>query len=173
MPLDAVSHYGHETPALQLLWRRWRSGYLWGVGELLRASLGQQRLGLVLQEVREVRIYAAVLLWWLALAVLWLWPASVWPAYMRPGLTGALPLAGLVLLLTPVALMSWRKRSLPRGLYAVMAWSFNTAGMLRGLLRRPQYVMARVDSLLLQEAAVMTPASLSKPHWNSLNRESL
>lgn len=158
MPLDAVSHYGHETPALQLLWRRWRSGYLWGVGELLRASLGHPRLRLVLQEVREVRIYAAVLLWWLALASLWLWPASLWPASLWPGFPGFRPAAGLALLLTPVALMAWRKRSLSRGLYAVLAWSFNAAGMLRGLLRRPQYAQARVDSRMLQEAAVMTAA---------------
>ena len=173
MPLDAVSHYGHETPALRLLWRRWRSGYLWGVGELLRASLGQPRLGLVLQEVREVRIYAAVLLWWLALAALWLWPASLWPASLWPGFPGFRPAAGLALLLTPVALMAWRKRSLSRGLYAVLAWSFNAAGMLRGLLRRPQYAQARVDSRMLQEADVLTPAAMSKPNLRSLVRKSV
>jgi hypothetical protein len=173
MPLDAVSHYGHETPALQLLWRRWRSGYLWGVGELLRASLGHPRLGLVLQEVREVRIYAAVLLWWAAMAALWLWPASLWPASLWPGFSGFRPAAGLTLLLTPVALMVWRKRSLSRGLYAVMAWSFNAAGMLRGLLHRPHHAQARVDSRMLQEAAVLTPAALSKPTLRSLVRKSV
>ena len=173
MPLDAVSHYGHETPALQLLWRRWRSGYLWGAGELLRASLGHTRLGLVLREVREVRIYAAVLLWWLALAALCLWPASLWPASLWPGFPGFRPAAGLALLLTPVALMTWRKRSLSRGLYAVLAWSFNAAGMLRGLLRRPQYAQARVDSRMLQEAAVLTPAAMSKPSLYSLVRKSV
>ena len=173
MPLDAVSHYGHETPALQLLWRRWRSGYLWGLGELLRASLGHSRLGMVLQEVREVRIYAAVLLWWLALAALWLWPASLWPAPLWPGFDGYRAVTGLALLLTPLALMVWRKRSLSRGLYGVLAWSFNAAGMLRGLLRRPQYAQARVDSRMLQEAAVLTPAAMSKPNLRSLVRTSV
>jgi glycosyltransferase involved in cell wall biosynthesis len=173
MPLDAVSHYGHETPALQLLWRRWRSGYLWGLGELLRASLGHSRLGMVLQEVREVRIYAAVLLWWLALAALWLWPASLWPAPLWPGFDGYRAVTGLALLLTPLALMVWRKRSLSRGLYAVLAWSFNAAGMLRGLLRRPQHSQGRVDSRLLQDVAVMTPEDLSKTHLRSLARKSI
>lgn len=173
MPLDAVSHYGHETPALQLLWRRWRSGYLWGVGELLRASLGHARLALVLQEVREVRIYAAVLLWWLALAAVWLWPASIlptsfWPASIGPELSGLRPMAGLALLLTPVALMAWRKRSLSRGLYAVLAWSFNAAGMLRGLLRRPQHAQTRVASRILQEAAVMPSAVTTKTSLRSV-----
>lgn len=173
MPLDAVSHYGHETPALQLLWRRWRSGYLWGLGELLRASLGHSRLGMVLQEVREVRIYAAVLLWWLALAALWLWPASLWPAPLWPGFDGYRAVTGLALLLTPLALMVWRKRSLSRGLYAVLAWSFNAAGMLRGLLRRPHHAQGRVDSRLLQDVAVMTPEDLSKTHLRSLARKSI
>jgi glycosyltransferase involved in cell wall biosynthesis len=168
MPVDAVSHYGHETPALQLLWKRWRNGYLWGLGELLRASLGQPRMALVWQEVREVRIYAAVLLWWLALAALWLWPASLWPASEWAAFAGFRPAAGLVLLLTPAALMAWRKRSVTRGLYAVLAWSFNAAGMLRGLLRRPRFSLTRVDSQLLQEAAVISPCSSSKRHLSPL-----
>jgi hypothetical protein len=130
-------------------------------------------LGLVLQEVREVRIYAAVLLWWAAMAALWLWPASLWPASLWPGFSGFRPAAGLTLLLTPVALMAWRKRSLSRGLYAVMAWSFNAAGMLRGLLHRPHHAQARVDSRMLQEAAVLTPAALSKPTLRSLVRKSV
>ena len=159
MPIDAVSHYGHETPALQLLWRRWRSGYLWGLGELLRASAGQPRMALVLQEVREVRIYAAVLLWWLAMAAVWLWPASLWPASVAPDVGVVRTGTGLVMLLAPVALMSWRKRSFTRGLYAVLAWCFNTAGMLRGLLKKPQYDQAHVDSRLLQDASLMSPAS--------------
>jgi glycosyltransferase involved in cell wall biosynthesis len=158
MPIDAVSHYGHETPALQLLWRRWRSGYLWGLGELLRASAGQARLALVLQEVREVRIYTAVLLWWLAMLALWLWPASVWPVSHWSDVAVFKVGAGLALLLAPVALMSWRKRSFTRGLYAVLAWCFNTAGMLRGLLKRPQFDRAHVDSRLLQDASLMRPA---------------
>jgi hypothetical protein len=156
-----------------LLWRRWRSGYLWGLGELLRASLGHSRLGMVLQEVREVRIYAAVLLWWLALAALWLWPASLWPAPLWPGFDGYRAVTGLALLLTPLALMVWRKRSLSRGLYAVLAWSFNAAGMLRGLLRRPHHAQGRVDSRLLQDVAVMTPEDLSKTHLRSLARKSI
>ena len=169
MPVDAVSHYGHETPALQLLWRRWRSGYLWGLGELLRASAGQARLALVLQEVREVRIYAAVLLWWLAMAALWLWPASLWPASVSSDVAVFRAGAGLALLLAPVVLMSWRKRSFTRGLYAVLAWCFNTAGMLRGLLKKPQYDQAHVDSQLLQEASFTSPADAPRRQLRTLS----
>jgi hypothetical protein len=122
--------------------------------------------------VREVRIYAAVLVWWLALAALWLWPASLWPASLWPGFDGYRAVTGLALLLTPLALMVWRKRSLSRGIYAVLAWSFNAAGMLRGLLRRPRHSQGHVDSRLLQDVAVMTPEDLSKTHLRSLARKS-
>lgn len=145
LPVNATSHYGHETQPYQLLWRRWRSGYLWGIGELLRASAHapRQRLLLALQEVREIRIYAAVLLWWIALLSLFFWPLS---AFARLG-------TALILLLAPLALMAWRKRSLAHGLYAVTAWCFNTAGMLRGLLQTPRFSQPLVDARLLQEAS--------------------
>ena len=149
LPVDAVSHYGHTTQPYQLLWRRWHSGYLWGLGEMLRASARgpQQRLRLALQEVREIRLYTAVLMWWLVLlALLWL-PAS---ATVRAA-------AMATLLLAPVALMTWRKRSLARGLYAVTAWCFNAAGMVRGLLQKPRFSQPIADSRLLQDASPIQP----------------
>ena len=153
LPVNATSHYGHETQPYRLLWRRWRSGYLWGIGELLRASAREprQRLLLALQEVREIRIYAAVLLWWLVLLTLIFWPAS---ALFRLS-------AALVLLLAPLALMAWRKRSVAHGLYAVTAWCFNTAGMLRGLLQTPRFSQPLVDARLLQEASPIPPRHAS------------
>jgi len=149
LPLDAVSHYGHTTQPYRLLWRRWHSGYLWGLGELLRASARgpRQRLRLAFQEIREIRLYAAVLMWWLVLlALLWL-PAS---ATVRTG-------AVTTLLLAPLALMTWRKRSLGRGLYAITAWCFNAAGMVRGLLQKPRFSQPVADSRLLQDASPVQP----------------
>lgn len=149
LPINATSHYGHETQPYRLLWRRWRSGYLWGIGELLRASAREprQRLLLALQEVREIRLYAAVLVWWAALLTLMLWPT---PATYRVS-------AVLVLLLAPLALMSWRKRSVAGGLYAVASCCFNAAGMLRGLLQKPRFSQPWVDSRLLQDASPIQP----------------
>ena len=149
LPVDAISHYGHESPPYQLLLRRWRSRYLWGLGELLRASARgpQRRLRLALQDVHEIRLYTVVLMWWMVLlTLLWL-PAS---ATVRTG-------AEATLLLAPLALMIWRKRSLTRGLYAVTAWCFNAAGMVCGLLKKPRFSQPIVDGLLLQDARPITP----------------
>jgi glycosyltransferase involved in cell wall biosynthesis len=157
MPLEAVSHYGHETPPYQLLRRRWRNGYLFGLGELLRASGDRQRLRLLLRELREVRLYAVVVLGWAALlAVLLLWPAAL--AWRLTLLAAALAAA--------VGLMSWRKRSFKRGVYAIVSWNFNAAGMLFGLLRRRTDASRAIESRLLQDtlgtpAPWVAPASLT------------
>ncbi len=152
LPIEAVSHYGHETPPYTLLLRRWRSGYIWGLGELLRASLKHDHLPLVLREVRELRLYAAVLVWWLALLTL---PFLTF----LPLTLGQRLVADALLLAFPVLVMSWRKRSFERGLYAVASWCVHAAGLLRGLARKqvdPKQPLAR---RVLQEAGyVAAPA---------------
>jgi hypothetical protein len=56
--------------------RRWRTRYICGLGELVRAAAGQPRLPLALQGLRELRLYLAVLLWWATLASIALWPVA-------------------------------------------------------------------------------------------------
>jgi hypothetical protein len=147
IPVDAVSHYGHETPPYQLLQRRWRSRYLWGLGELLRASTDGNRLQLVLQEVKELRIYAAVLLWWAVLLSIPFWPVSAFFALT----TGAIAITA------PVGLMTWRKHSFQSGLYAVVSWCFNAAGLVCGVLRQQIPAQRAIDSHMLQDADDTTP----------------
>ncbi len=144
MPVDAASHFGHESPPYKLLMRRWKSGYICGLGELLRGAYGKPHLLLVLREVRELRIYAAML-GLLALVLLLL----LWPAAALPRLAGAAALLAL-----PVAVMSWRKGSFERGLYAVVSWGVNVLGMLRGLLRTPMPPTRPVEGQVLQEGEV-------------------
>lgn len=154
MPVHAASHFGHDTPPYALLMRRWRSSYICGLGELLRAAWGQPRLKMVLREVRELRIYAATLGLLSLMTLLLVWPSAPWP---RLGWAAAL-------LAAPVVLMSWRKRSLERGVYAVVSWGFNTLGLLRGLLRRQRPAMQAVQSHLLQEGVVFaTPPEPELP----------
>jgi GT2 family glycosyltransferase len=141
LPIDAVSHEGHRTAAMALLWRRWRSGYAWGIGELLRACWGDRRRWLEVWRLREVRLYLGVLTLWLLLA-LWLLASRPNPL---PALTTALLAALAVLLLT-----SARKRSLSRGLYALLAWHVNTAGLLRGLLRKRHSTSRPIASRIIQ-----------------------
>jgi glycosyltransferase involved in cell wall biosynthesis len=141
IPVDSVTHYGHDAPPYALLMRRWRTRYVCGLGELLRAAAGKPHLRLVWQDLRELRIYLAVLVWWALLASVPFWPMSA-PA--RAGLFGALAAA-------PLMLMAWRKRSLSRAAYSVVSWCFNAAGLVRGLLREHRPPAGPISSRVVRE----------------------
>jgi glycosyltransferase involved in cell wall biosynthesis len=143
LPVDAASHFGHDAPPYRLLVRRWRTRYICGLGELVRAAAGQPRLPLALQGLRELRLYLAVLGWWAVLASVALWPM---PAAWRLAFFCAIATA-------PVLLMTWRKRSAAKAVYAVVSWCFNAAGLLRGLLRRQRPAREAIASKVLKEPA--------------------
>ena len=159
LPDLSVSHEGHRAPALRLLWRRWASGYAWGPGELLRAALGKPWLRLVLRDVGELRLYAGVWAWWLAMAVTaWLPPAG-------PQRTGAV----LALATLPPIAMCLRKRSLARGTYAVLSWCVCAAGLGRGLLRRRRPPHHPIASRILREPHGVVRRATDDPHAPALN----
>jgi len=137
----AVTHFGHDAPPYQLLVRRFRSGYIRGPGELIRASLGQSRFLDVLRGLKELRLYLAVLAWWAVLASVFFWPVA-------PGLRLA---AGAALLALPFGVMAWRKKSLAQARYAVASWCFHTAGMVLGLFPRQRPPRARIAARILRE----------------------
>ncbi|HTH77657.1 MAG TPA: glycosyltransferase, partial [Ramlibacter sp.] len=70
------SHFGHDIPPYSLLMRRWRSKYVCGIGELLRGAIGRKHFKLVWRDVKELKLYLAVVAWWLVLASTLVWPAA-------------------------------------------------------------------------------------------------
>lgn len=141
LPVPSVTHYGHDAPPYALLRRRWRSKYVCGLGELVRGAIGRPHLKLVLRGLRELRIYAAVLVWWAVLASVVFWPL---PAAGRAAAFAAIAAF-------PFAAMAVRKRSLARATYSVVSWCFNAAGLVQGLLRRRVPPRARIASVVLHE----------------------
>ena len=141
VPQGAVNHFGHDAPPYLLLLRRWRTRYVCGLGELIRTAAGQPRLPMVLAGLTELRLYLAVLLWWVVLFSVPFWPLAV----VAKGLIFCLVLA------FPVAVMTWRKRSFDQALYAVVSWCFHSAGLLRGLLHKPQPQGDVIASTVLKE----------------------
>jgi glycosyltransferase involved in cell wall biosynthesis len=141
LPDASVTHYGHDAPPYSLLRRRWRSQYVCGLGELLRGAVGQPHFKLVLRDVRELRIYSAVLVWWAVLATVFFWPL--------PPAARAIAFAAIAVF--PFAAMAAKKRSPSRAVYSVVSWCFNAAGMVRGLMRRRKPPRIRIDSRVLHE----------------------
>lgn len=133
----AIHHYGHTVPMWTLIRRRWRSRYVCGAGELIRASIGQPWFAAAL---RCFMLPLAVIGWWVVLAGLVVMGVADDPSWFW---------VLLCVLLFPPLVMIAKKRSLELGLYAILAWSVDTAGMVRGFLVAQQPPEARVPSRTL------------------------
>ncbi len=121
-----VQHFGYTMNAYKLLVRRWKSKYLRGTGEVLRAAIGQPHQKNLFRELPELRLWGAVYLWWLAIiaALVFLpgWPLAI--------------LTAAVIAVVPFVAMSVRSRSIELGVYAVVAWIFHAAALPLGFFSR-------------------------------------
>lgn len=139
LPVISVKHYGHTMPAYRLLRRRWATRYSQGLGELIRASVGEAHMPLLLKEMTDIRLYLVVILWWM---VLLLTAVMVQPwSIMVP--------AFFMLLALPFVAMVIKKKDCSLGVYSVVAWQYLAAGMLLGLMRKQTGPSAPVASKAL------------------------
>jgi hypothetical protein len=137
-----VCHFGHAVNAYALLVRRWKSGYLRGIGELLRAAFGKPQWKQLVQDLPELKLWAAVYVWVLAMIAL-------------PFVT-ATPVLGLAidvgLIAGVLGLMSLRQRSLSLGCYAIVAWFFHAAALPLGFFHSRKAPAAWIDSRVVHDA---------------------
>lgn len=122
LPLISVKHYGYTLPEYQLLRRRWSSGYVRGLGELVRSAIGKNYFLSVVTELRELWLYALVAIWWIVLIGLIILTDS----FIKFSLF-------LVVLFLPFILMVYKRKSFRKAFYAVVAWQYFTAGLIVGL----------------------------------------
>jgi hypothetical protein len=134
-----VEHFGPELGSLALLRAHWRSRYLDGSGELLRAAWGQPWFG---EAVWRFRHLLAVAAWWpYAASGVALLPLTPWPAL------GALAL-GVGFLAVAVADGGWRD-----GPVRFLRWQVHTLAMLRGLARRQRVPSAPLPVRVVQRGS--------------------
>lgn len=124
----SVKHYGHTIEAFRLLFKRWRSGYIFGVGELIRSAYGKPHFGFILKNMKQLRLYLAYILWWALITVSMIGAISYDWSYM----------AFALLLITPFLGMIIKKKSLYSGFYSAVASNFNAIGLCVGVLRKPR-----------------------------------
>ncbi len=124
----AVDHQGHDVPAHRLLFKRWKSRYINGVGEVIAAARGAAHRPLLLAALREAKLYVAFSFWLLVGLLV----AALQPSPAR--------VAGVLaaLLVLPWLAFVARKRSLAAGSYALLSLTMHVGGLLRGLLSRRQ-----------------------------------
>lgn len=138
-----VRHFGHALNAYTLLLRRWKSGYLRGIGELLRAALGKPQWRRLVEELPELKLWMAVYLWLTAMIVL---PFALPNPAL--GLTIDIALTAGV-----VGVMSLRQRSLALGLYAVVAWLFHAAALPLGFFQARKTPEAWIESRIVRDGS--------------------
>jgi glycosyltransferase involved in cell wall biosynthesis len=143
--VPAIDHYGHAENPYAMLRRRWVTRFAFGPGEILRAALAHDRLGLTLKGLqRQISLLAAVHFWWICLiAALFITRARLqaWtPALIATATLAILPFVG----------MSLRCRSLNRGIYSVVAWNVYALGVWPGLFQRRVNPAAWIDSTVVR-----------------------
>lgn len=147
LPSVFVVHYGHRVGAYKLLWRRLKSKYLMGVGELTRAHYNGPGFSTLLSDVREIRLWVGIIALWVA--------AIVGLLFVPDGLSGLAWLA--ILFLGPVPIMAAKYQSLAVGIYAVIAWHFHGYGFLLGFFAPRKDPRGEIAIKVLQQGEIMLP----------------
>ena len=141
--VPAVTHHGHDLPGLRLIWRRIRSGYAGGTGQIAVAAWGQPHMGLVLRRFSHLRHALVVIGWWVLLT-----GALVGLLATRNLGWG---LALLVLIAAPIAFLSWRRGSLRFGTYSIATWMMHGIGLVQGLVQRRVSPDRPLDLVILKD----------------------
>ncbi len=118
--VPAVEHHGHAVGGYRLMWRRLRSGYAGGPGEVVRAAWGRPHWKQIVRGFAQLRYSVIVYGWWLALLI---------------ALIAGQGFALLAILLIPLGFLTMRRRSLRVGLYSLATWNMIAIGMVQGLVR--------------------------------------
>jgi len=137
--IRSVVHYGYTESSLELLMRRWRSHYLDGGGEVLRAALGKPYFFAVL--MCQKHIVVGLALWCGLVAGLLLLPYSPWLL--------ATTIAVIIML---VLIRAFRIRGLGDALFAQLVWQVTALAMVRGFMMRPVDPAQTIEYVLCQKA---------------------
>jgi GT2 family glycosyltransferase len=138
LPVPGVRHHGRPESTWPLLRRRWRSRYLDGSGELLRAAAGRPYFYRAMQTQRHLLLALAV--WGGLVAGVLALPRT---PYVLAGVLAAVAVL--------MALRAWRARSLRDACLGQVVWQVSALAMLRGLLARTRDPTAPVDFVVLSE----------------------
>jgi glycosyltransferase involved in cell wall biosynthesis len=141
---NAVDHYGHDISAYTLLKKRWRSRYINGIGEVLRAAFGTPHLRILMSRLKEIKLYLFMFLYFLCLIlsgaiILIFEDVNKLSIFLGFFILFGIPFVGLF----------FRKRSLPSAAYAYISLIFHIAGLFRGVFSRRKSPFEYVKSLTI------------------------
>ena len=121
----SVLHHGRAEGNWALLARRWRSRYLDGAGELLRAAIGRRFFFRAAATQRH--LFAGLLIWLGLIAGLVLLGTTFWPLLITVGVLVALILMRAV-----------RTGSLADACFGQVVWQVTALALVRGFMTTPR-----------------------------------
>ena len=139
------SHASYTMPTFKMLTYRWKNGFLWAPGELLRNCWGKKHFPAALKIVRNELIFTLYIL------VLIICLLS-----FNPGVI----IIALLPLLAFIALKAIKNKSLRDGVQSVINLSLFSAGMVRGLINAVR------DPLKQPAVTVSNPKHIQTEHEN-------
>lgn len=121
LPVRGVRHYGHPDATLLLLKKRWRSGYLFGAGQIIRAAVGTPYFTEVLRGQLHLLLTIGLLL--CLAAGIFTAPYTLVPFYLWGAMMWLVAVQRIV-----------RHTNLRDGLLCIVVWHVNAIALVRGLL---------------------------------------
>ena len=131
-----VLHHGRTEGNWGLLMRRWKSRYLDGAGELLRAAIGRPYFFRAAATLRH--LFVGLLIWLGLIAGLALVPVSPWLLVTT--------VAGVVAL---VLIRALRTGSVADAWFGQIVWQVTSLAMVRGFLTKPRDPMQPVEYIVV------------------------
>jgi glycosyltransferase involved in cell wall biosynthesis len=145
LPDHAADHYGYRINTLRLLLHRASSGYIFGIGDLLRAAIHGGYLRQLLAELRAMHLAIGVLLYWcLGFPIALFINPTIW--------TFVIFLSGMLL---AVMVMAIRSRSLKLAFFNVLSWHMIAIGLLLGFVRRRRSPTEEIQSQVLRGISML------------------
>jgi len=137
--VKSIDHYGHTEPTISLLKKRWKSGYLYGAGQVIRASLGKPWFFEVVRVHKHLVILAAL---WLCLLI-----------GLLPGPFSQPLIAAWALGLTLITIQRCvRNKSIKDGALSMIVWHVNSLAMVIGLFLTQVDPTKTIDAKTLHNA---------------------
>jgi glycosyltransferase involved in cell wall biosynthesis len=140
----STKHFGHKIGSYKLIMRRLQTGYMNGVGQIVRESIGTQYFWRLLSTFRHLQ-YAIIVILWMALLFAVTAISVIFGAFLLPLL--------FLLIAVPVLYLAIRRNSLPGGVFSLFSWGALAIGLLRGVLqksRRPRGETPKYDLIMSQ-----------------------
>ena len=133
----SVLHHGRPEGNWGLLARRWRSRYLDGAGELLRAAVGQRYF--LRAAATQRHLFIALLLWMGLINGLFLWRINHLVLYAT--------FAAVALL---VLWRAVRSGSLVDAVFGQVVWQVTALAMVRGFFMQPKNPRALIEQVIIK-----------------------